>query len=243
MKVCLANLEWYKKICENGGRGSGYYDSFKHKMARRDYEAVKFMRKLTDYWEKVVEDAEERPQWEGEPLRIRWLFGGTNYRRMVEPLHIAEYYKWGKRGYISQGRSKHFRLLEEWLDKHQKQPARRVPNDSKMKKIVPSVTEDSCFWAQVEEARISGRLLGSGGSNSSEIEKLARFDENVMSLVKNYAVSPDIFLESSSFMQWWREYEEILAKQMMGASYNSPLAPFMTHGDYYQYKLGAPGSS
>ncbi|KAF8031784.1 hypothetical protein BT93_D0869 [Corymbia citriodora subsp. variegata] len=204
VSVGLANLEWYKKTCENGGQGSGYYDSFKHKMARRDYEAVKFMRKLTDYWEKVVED--------------------------------AEYYKWGKRDYISQGRSKHFTLLEEWLDKHQKQPARRVPNDSKMKKFVPSVMGDSCFWAQVEEARISGRLLGSGGSNSSEIEKLARFDENVMSLVKNYAVFPDIFLEGSSFMQWWREYEEILAKQMMGASYNSPLAPLMTQGDYYRYK-------
>ncbi|KAK3413280.1 hypothetical protein EUGRSUZ_I01847 [Eucalyptus grandis] len=33
MKVCLANLEWYKKKCENDGQGSGYSNSFKNKMA------------------------------------------------------------------------------------------------------------------------------------------------------------------------------------------------------------------
>ncbi|KAL3723187.1 hypothetical protein ACJRO7_035375 [Eucalyptus globulus] len=240
MKVCLANLEWYKKTCENDGRGSGYYDSFKNKMAKRDYNAVKFMRKLTDYWEQVVENVEKRPQREGEPLRNRWLFGGTNYRRLVEPLHIADYYKWGKRGYMSQWRSKHFKLLKDWLDKHPKQTAKSVPNDSKMKKIMLSVTEDSCFWAHVEEARISCRLLNSGGSNSTEIEKLVWFEGYVMNLLKNYSVSTDIFLDSSSYMQWWREYDDILAKQMMGASHNSQLADFMKNGDLYRYKSGTP---
>ncbi|KAK3413295.1 hypothetical protein EUGRSUZ_I01866 [Eucalyptus grandis] len=71
MKVGLANLEWYKKKCENDGRGSGYFNSFKNKMATCDYEAVKFMKKLTDYWEQVVEDAEKRPQREGAPFRNR----------------------------------------------------------------------------------------------------------------------------------------------------------------------------
>ncbi|KAL3725546.1 hypothetical protein ACJRO7_030557 [Eucalyptus globulus] len=61
MKVCLANLEWYKKKCENDGQGSGYYDSFKNKMAMRDHVAVKFMRKLTNYWKRVVEEVEKRP--------------------------------------------------------------------------------------------------------------------------------------------------------------------------------------
>ncbi|XP_030469929.2 senescence-associated carboxylesterase 101-like isoform X2 [Syzygium oleosum] len=240
MKVCLANLEWYKKKCENDGQGSGYYDSFKYKMNRRDYTAVQFVKSLTIYWERVVKDAEERPQREGAPLRTRWLFGGTNYRRMVEPLQIAEYYKWGKRGYISQGRSKHFKLLEQWLDEHLKQSAKSVPNKSKMKKNMVSVTDDSCFWAHVEEARISCRLLKSGGLNSAEIENLVRFEEHVMGLLKNYAVSPDIFLDSSSYMQWWREYEDMLGKQMMGASHNSDLARFMKDGDYHRYKSGTP---
>ncbi|XP_048127993.1 senescence-associated carboxylesterase 101-like [Rhodamnia argentea] len=238
MKVKLANLEWYKKKCEDEGPHSGYYDSFKHKMVPRDHTAVKFIRPLTIYWQRVVEEAEERPQREGAPLRTRWLFGGTNYRRMVEPLLIAEYYKLGKRDYISQGRSEHFKLLEDWLDKHQKQSGKSVSNNSKMKKIMFSVTEDSCFWAHVEEARISCRLLNSGGSNNAETENLVRFEEYVMGLLKNYAVSPDIFLDSSSYMQWWREYEDILGKQMMGASHNSELARFMKDEDYHLYKSG-----
>ncbi|KAI6700640.1 hypothetical protein NL676_014964 [Syzygium grande] len=101
-----------------------------------------------------------------------------------------------------------------------------------------SVTEDSCFWAHVEEARISCRLLNSGGSNSAEIENLVKFEKYVMGLPKNYAVSRDIFLESSSYMQWWREYEDILGKQVMGASHNSELARFIKDGDYHLYKSG-----
>lgn len=238
MKLYLAYFEWYKNKCEDDGRGPGYYDSFKNKMAKRDHKVVKFKTELEMYWEPVVEEAEKRPQRVGTPMRIRWLFAGTNYRRMVEPLHIAEYYKWGNRNYISQGRSKHFKLLEQWLDEHQKQPKNSDPNKSKMKKIMFSVTEDSCFWAHVEEARISCRLLNTGGSNSAEIEKLVEFEKYVMGLLKNYAVSPDIFLESSSYMQWWREYEDILGKQMMGASHNSELIRFMKDEEYYLYKLG-----
>ncbi|XP_010029226.2 senescence-associated carboxylesterase 101 isoform X1 [Eucalyptus grandis] len=237
MKVCMANLEWYKKRCENDGRGSGYFDSFKNKVAKRDYDAVKFMKKLTDYWEQVVEDAEKRPQRKGAPLRHRWLFGGTNYRRLVEPLQIAEYYKGGKGGYISQGRSEHFKLLEQWLDKHQKKPQNSVPNNSKIK-IMSSITEDSCFWAHVEEAWISCGLLNSGGSNGAEIKNLVEFEKYVMGLLKKYAVTPDIFLESSSYMQWWREYEDMLGKQMMGAFHNSGLIRFMKDEEYFHYKSG-----
>ncbi|KAI6700639.1 hypothetical protein NL676_014963 [Syzygium grande] len=240
MKVYLAYFEWYKNKCEDDDQGPGYYDSFKTKMARCDHEVVRFKTKFEIYWQSVVEEAEKRPQREGAPMRIRWLFAGTTYRRMVEPLHIAEYYKWGKRSYISQGRSKHFKLLEQWLDEHQKQPKNSVPNNSKMKKIMFSMTQDSCFSTHVEEARLSCRLLNSGGSNSAEIENLVKFEKYVTGLLKNYSVSPDIFLESSSYMQWWREYEDILGKQVMGASHNSELARFMNDGDYHLYKSGIP---
>ncbi|KAF8031782.1 hypothetical protein BT93_D0867 [Corymbia citriodora subsp. variegata] len=238
MKVYLAYFEWYKNKSEDDGRGPGYYDSFKNKMFRRDHEVIKFKTELEMYWKPVVEEAEKRPQRAGAPMRIRWLFAGTNYRRMVEPLHIAEYYKWGNRSYIAKGRSKHFKLLEQWLDKYQKQPQNSVPNNSKMKKIMVSITEDSCFWAYVEEARILCRLLNSGGSNSREIAKLVEFEKYVMGLLKNNVVSPDIFLESSSYMQWWREYEDMLGKKMMGASHNSELIRFMEEGGYHQYKSG-----
>ncbi|XP_010029233.1 senescence-associated carboxylesterase 101 isoform X2 [Eucalyptus grandis] len=236
MKVYLAYFEWYKKKCEDNDHSPGYYDSFKNKMFKRDHKVVKFKTELEMYWKAVVEEAEKRPHLPEAPMRFRWLFAGTNYRRMVEPLHIAEYYKWGNRSYISKGRSKHFKLLEQWLDEHQKKPQNSVPNNSKMK-IMSSITEDSCFWTHVEEARITCRLLNSGGSNSAEIKNLVEFEKYVMGLLKNYAVTPDIFLESSSYMQWWREYEDVLSKQLMGTSHNSELTRFMD-GEYHHYKSG-----
>ncbi|KAK3413278.1 hypothetical protein EUGRSUZ_I01845 [Eucalyptus grandis] len=236
MKVYLAYFEWYKNKCEDDGQGPGYYDSFKNKMFKRDHEVVKFKTELEMYWKAVVEEAEKRPQFPGAPLRSRWLFAGTNYRRMVEPLHIAEYCKLGNRSYISKGRSKHFKLLEQWLDEHQKQPRNSVPNNSKIKKITSSLTEDSCFWAHAEEARITCRLLNSGGSNSAEIKNLVDFEKYVMGLLKSCAVTSDIFLESSSYMQWWREYEDMLSKRLMGTSHNSELTRYMKDGEYHCYK-------
>ncbi|KAL3723191.1 hypothetical protein ACJRO7_035379 [Eucalyptus globulus] len=235
MKVNLAYFEWYKNTCEDDGRGLGYYDSFKNKMFRRDHTVVKFKTELEMYWKDVVEEAEKRPQSASAPMRIRWLFAGTNYRRMVEPLHIAEYYKFGNRSYISRGRSKHFKLLEQWLEEHQKQPQNSDPNNSKIKKITSNLTEDSCFWAHVEEARITCRLLNSGGSNSAEIKNLVDFEKYVMGLLKSHAVTSDIFLESSSYMQWWREYEDVLSKQLMGTSHNSELIRYMNDGEYHCY--------
>ncbi|XP_039158186.1 senescence-associated carboxylesterase 101 isoform X1 [Eucalyptus grandis] len=235
MKVYLAYFEWYKKKCEDNDHSPGYYDSFKNKMFQRDHEVVKFKTELEMYWKSVVEEAEKRPHLPEARMRFRWLFAGTNYRRMVEPLHIAEYYKWGNRSYISNGRSKHFKLLEQWLDEHQKKPQNSVPNNSKMKKITSSITEDSCFWAHVEEARTTCRLLNSGGSNGAEIKNLVDFEKYVMGLLKSRAVTSDIFLESSSYMQWWREYEDVLSKQLMGTSHNSELIRYMNDGEYHCY--------
>ncbi|KAI3784762.1 hypothetical protein L1987_43867 [Smallanthus sonchifolius] len=70
-----------------------------------------------------------------------------------------------------------------------------------------SLTEDSCFWAHVEEALISLRELENEPSSNNE-EKLEKFEAYVMRGIKNYSVSPDIFLEGSSLMEWWKKYKE-----------------------------------
>lgn len=80
------------------------------------------------------------------------------------------------------------------------------------------------------------RLLDSGRSpNCCEREKLVKFEEDVMDLINDYAVSPDIFLEKSSYMQWWREYE------MLGLSRNSQsqLVGFMRNDPHKNY-VGGP---
>ncbi|XP_056176846.1 senescence-associated carboxylesterase 101-like [Syzygium oleosum] len=243
MKVYLAFLEWYMKVCKANGQGPGYYDSFKNARERRDNGVDKYKTILTDYWERVVTEADKKPQVWGTPLRNRWLFGGTNYRRIVEPLDIAEYYKRGRKDYLNRGRSEHYKLLQKWLEDHPKEKSKEQagPSNSKLKNIESSVTEDSCFWAHVEEAIRSCRLLESGGSsNSSERAKLIEFEKYVMGLIKECKVSPDIFLEKSSYMQWWREYVEILKRPMMGDSQNSPLVAFMGDEPYKNYAKGSP---
>lgn len=222
--------------------GFGYYDSYKIKPKTRDYQVVTYKETLKEYWQRVVKESEKKPQKEGVWLRRGWLFGGNIYRRMVEPLDIAEYYANGERNYLSQGRSRHYILLEKWLKEYLQRPASCNSVNSRRGKVASNIlTEDSCFWAHVEEAIISGRSLKSGGPNTAmEREKLIEFEHYVMSLLKRYAVSSEIFLEKSSYMKWWREYdEEILGKQMMGASYGSQLAQFMRNGYYHQYASGS----
>ncbi|KAL0014237.1 hypothetical protein SO802_001306 [Lithocarpus litseifolius] len=226
IKVYMAYLEQYKKSSKE--YKVGYYDRYKNGVDRSDIELVKHKKFLTCYWEEMVDQAEKRPQTVGASLRTRSLFGGTNYRRMIEPLDIADYYKAGKQDYINQGRSKHYIILEQLLKETEKPSS--GPNELKKQNVASSLTEDSCFWAHVEEARISCKLLSSGESNDMEKEtnKLIEFENYVYGLMKNYAVSSEIFLPESSFMTWWREYREI-----KGTFYRSHLTGLMNNEENY----------
>ncbi|XP_065636242.1 senescence-associated carboxylesterase 101-like isoform X1 [Quercus suber] len=238
IKINMAFFEWYKKCFKE--KGIGYYDSFKNGSSQTDIEVVKFKTILAHYWEGEVNEAEKKPQKEGAPFRTGWLGAGTNFRRMIEPLDIAEYYKKGLKDYINQGRPKHYKQLEQWLKVTEKTASN--PSQLKKQNVASSLTEDSCFWAHVEEALISCKLLSSRESSTGEKElskhNLIEFENYVLSLMKNYAVSPEIFLPQSSFMLWWKEYEEIIRKGIMGASYYSPLTDLMKNRSYQNYATG-----
>nr|AFK45855.1 unknown [Lotus japonicus] len=153
------------------------------------------------------------PRREGAAFRNRWLYGGTAYRRMVEPLAIGEYYKDGGEDYVTKGRSEHFRQLEDWLKEAMSWVKRDFESTSK-KNVKAILTKDSCFWAHVEEANLSCKEL-KGKEKEEASKKLVDFEEYVYELLKNYAVSPEIFLEKSSFMRWWVGY-----KGIKGTSYS-----------------------
>lgn len=217
-------------ICRANSKGPGYYDRFKNAEERLNNTVDKYKTKLTVYWEDVVEHAVKRPQLASAPLRNRFLFGGTNYRRIVEPLDIAEHYRRGEENYSTRGRSKHYELLEKWLKDHQNQIFYDGPSQSRVVKV----TEDSCFWAHVEEAIRSCRLLDRprpGAPHDSEVAKLFEFEEYVMDLIQKGYVSPDIFFEKSSYMQWWMEYQDKVSHQ-------SPLVDYMKAGHYKGYGKG-----
>ncbi|KAK1432820.1 hypothetical protein QVD17_09721 [Tagetes erecta] len=109
---------------------------------------------------KRVEKKDLMPQKEDAKLRKRWLLSGNNYRRIVEPLDIARHYKLKNKNYIK-NRPKHYELLEKWLEEYmitESKPIKKTRNEA------ASLTEDSCFWAQVEEASISLTNLENEGS-------------------------------------------------------------------------------
>ena len=111
IKVNMAYLEQYKKLSKDNR--IGYYDRYKIGSNTSDIVLEKHKKTLTCYWEYMVDQAEKRPQTEGTSLRTRSLFGGTNYRRMIEPLDIADYYNKGKKDYINQGKPNHYIKLEQ----------------------------------------------------------------------------------------------------------------------------------
>jgi enhanced disease susceptibility 1 protein len=77
---------------------------------------------------------------------------GTLYRRLVEPLDIANYYKHSKNedtgSYLSKGRPRRYKYTQKWHEQLQ-----RIPFGSSL---------ESCFWAIVEELQAemsNGRSL------------------------------------------------------------------------------------
>ncbi|XP_027153539.1 senescence-associated carboxylesterase 101 isoform X1 [Coffea eugenioides] len=237
IKIDMTYLEWYKKVSIEQG---GYYDSYKlWRWKSRDeiksrHEIMKRKRILTRYWRGIVDEAEQMPQKEGWAFRTRGLYAGTNYRRMVEPLDIAEYYGEGKKDYLTQGRPKHYRLLEQWLNED-KQPG--TGNRNSRSKAC-SLTEDSCFWAHVEEATLCCNALKDGQSSLKDREtsrkRLVEFEQYAMDLINNYSVSVEVFLEQSSFMQWWNGYSELI-DLIGGFLCQSPLRDFMKNKRYRNY--------
>lgn len=225
-KEDMAKLEWYKKVSKSEDKG--YYDSYKNRGLKKDMHVVTFKKSLTNYWKEMVAEVERMPQKEEASFRTRWLYAGTNYRRMVEPLDIADYYKENGEDYKANGRSQHYIKLEKWLEEAGKPLSSQVI--TRKHNVSASLTEDSCFWAHVEEALIQCELLRNGQEEESTRKKLIEFEEYVMEQIKEYAVSPEIFLGGSSFMQWWKDYEQIV-----GTSYKSQLTDFMKSLLYQQY--------
>ncbi|KAK6913157.1 EDS1, EP domain [Dillenia turbinata] len=226
MKVYMALLEWYKKYAKDNG--IGYYDSYKmmEGWSRRDMDVEMYKTSLTNYWKNEVEWAKRKPQKEGSSFRKRWLFAGTNYRRMVEPLDIAEFYRENGRvkDYLTQGRSEHYMYLEQW-QRDESKPL-RSHNNANEQKMACSLTEDSCFWAHVENAiilckSIEDANVSSGNADAQSWQGLVEFEHYVMNLIKGYSVSPEIFLKRSSFMKWWDDY-----KAIRGCSYSSEFTDY-----------------
>ncbi|KFK25726.1 hypothetical protein AALP_AA8G151800, partial [Arabis alpina] len=182
MKISMVYMEWYKKKSKKVR--IGYYDRFKTQTvsptSEFDIEIKKRKEELNDYWESVVEEVEKKPQSDISILKRRFLFSGNNYRRMIEPLDIAEYYLNGGIEYRTSGRSRHYVMMEKWFGNESIKAARNELSD-----LRDLLTFDSCFWAEVEEAMIVINQLKEvqGMRDEALTEKLVKFEEYMLRLI------------------------------------------------------------
>lgn len=218
----MSQLGWYKLVC----KPLGYYDTFKLQNNRRDIEADLFREKLASFWDKIVGMVEKHQLPSDFQSQNKWINAGNAYRKLVEPLDIANYYQNDNRhgnsgNYLSAGVRPHrHEVLEKWLIEKDRT---RTGRDRRPRTKFASLTEDSCFWAHVEEAL---KTLQYQDMNAPCIESLEKFEDYVWRKIKDYSISGEVFLEGSSFMKWWQQYRELRYQSLQGQS-SSPLFKFM----------------
>ncbi|RVW21168.1 Protein EDS1 [Vitis vinifera] len=186
----LRKLSKYKEKAETCGLG--YYDSFKLQEKEDDFQANVSRLVLAGYWDEMMEmlKAYELPD-EFEKSHD-FILLGTDYRRTVEPLDIANFYRHAKDEetgfYVKKGtRPKRYRYIQNWLEHAEKKPS--------------GSRSESCFWAEVEDLRIKTR---SNGSSPEIKQKVQQLGQNLIKWIDDESLGKDVLLENSTFVKWWK---------------------------------------
>ncbi|KAJ6868839.1 hypothetical protein NC651_033820 [Populus alba x Populus x berolinensis] len=160
IKNWLGKLQEYQSKCAHK---VGYYDAFKSSEEEEDFHANVARLELAGIWDVIIEMLKryELPD-EFEGLE-EWIGLGTRYRRLVEPLDIANYYRHLKNEdtgpYMGKGRPRRYKCTQKW-----RQHAEQLPDE------IP----ESCFWAEVEELCIKA---GCQGTTESILHLKTRVDK------------------------------------------------------------------
>ncbi|KAM3704094.1 hypothetical protein ACJW31_04G149400 [Castanea mollissima] len=190
-------LEDYQLNC--GHRGVGCYDAFKLQESSKDFDANVKRLELAGIWDEIIEMLKRYELPDAFEGQNDWIVLGTRYRRLVEPLDIANYYRHLKNedtgAYMDRGRPKRYKFTQRWFEN-----AKRMPAESSW---------ESCFWAKVEELRI--KTSNAGGFAQVKVkEEVLKLEEQVQKWIKGGGgeLSTDVFLEKSTFMKWWNTLPE-----------------------------------
>lgn len=186
-------LDWleenYRAVCKVDGLG--YYDAFKLQKDPKDFQANIKRLEQAGIWDEIVEMLKryELPEeFEGDD---EWIKLGTRFRRLIEPLDIANYYRHSKNDdtgpYLVKGRPKRYRFTQRWLEHNQK---------------MTEPSEESTLWARVEELRIQ-----------TKTKMYAEYSREIIELEKKMKrwvteIEDDMLLKKSTFMEWWKTLPE-----------------------------------
>lgn len=208
-----AQIDLYKTICDEQEDEMGYYDSFKTRHSSKRGMKINMNRyKLARFWDNVIDMLEKNELPHDFDQRAKWVNASQFYKLLVEPLDIAEYYRKGKHikkgHYIEHGRKKRYEIFDKWWKN------RKVTSgeENKERSKFASSTQDSCFWAKVEEARdwLNG-MRSERDNNKLAIlwEKIENFEKYAIELIENKEVSSDVLAKNSSYSLWVEELKEL----------------------------------
>ncbi|XP_060175732.1 lipase-like PAD4 isoform X1 [Lycium barbarum] len=211
-----SQIEWYKASCDNSGDQMGYYDSFKQRGAsKRDFKVNMNRIKLAKFWDSVIDKLEANELPYDFHKRAKWRNASQYYKLLVEPLDIAEYYRsethHAKGHYMQHGRDKRYKIFDKWWSDQN-----GTDDHPTARSRFASLTQDSCFWAQVEEARdrlIKVRAEADARNFIKILEDITKFDQYARSLIENKEVSVDVFAKNSSytlFIEEWKKFQSQL---------------------------------
>ncbi|KAI9174142.1 hypothetical protein LWI28_012614 [Acer negundo] len=194
IEQALKILEGYKARCE--AREVSYYDAFKASRDPDDFNANVKRLALAGMWDEIKEMLKKYDLPDGFECIREWVDLGTRYRRIVEPLDIANYHRHLKNedtgSYMTKGRPGRYRYTQNWLEY-----AEHFPAGTRL---------ESCFWAEVEE------LIQTSNRRDFEAvqEKVLLLGRQVETWIGARVIGDDIFLENSTFVNWWKSLPQHL---------------------------------
>ncbi|KAK9925866.1 hypothetical protein M0R45_023128 [Rubus argutus] len=186
MELGMKGLEEYRLFNEQ--KGGGYYDAFKKQEDKKDFDANVKRLVLAGIWDEIIEMLKRYDlpdEFEGQEF---WIQLGTKFRRLVEPLDIANYYRHAKNedtgAYMVKGRPRRYRYTQRWLEKNEG--------------VESGTYGESCFWAEMEELL---KLASNGGNvEKAKVEKL-RVD--LIQWINSKMIGKDVLLGESTFVKLW----------------------------------------
>ncbi|KAH6756975.1 hypothetical protein C2S52_021983 [Perilla frutescens var. hirtella] len=184
IREALKKIQEYKTNCDI--RKIGYYDAFNIQKDITDFNANVKRLELVGIWDEIVEMIKRYELPDGFEGRKEWVELGTLFRRLLEPLDIANYYRHllneDTGPYMVKARPKRYRFTQKW-----REHAERMAVGS---------SSETTFWAEVEELRVK--------PYAQVKDKVLRLEQDVFAWVNNGWMGKDVFLDGSTFTKWWK---------------------------------------
>ncbi|XP_024013441.1 lipase-like PAD4 isoform X2 [Eutrema salsugineum] len=213
-------IQWYKESCDASPKQLGYYDTFKLYSNQREMRVNLSRAKLAKFWDRVFEMVEKNELPFDFHLGKKWVYASQFYQLLAEPLDIAYFCKYiysrAKGHYMENGnRPKRYVVIDKWWK------GRGEPNkETRARTRYASTTQDTCFWAKLEEAKDYLDEMRSESSDAQRRyllwEKIVAFESYADTLVTMKEASVDVLVKKSSYSVWVENLREFKFKMGNG---------------------------